>query len=140
MSTKGRILIVDDVPTNVDILRRILRKDYDLETAGSGEECLAKLAAFDPQLVLLDIMMPGIDGFETCRRIKASDRGGSIQVILVSGKGSLAERLNGYASQADDYVIKPFDHEEMLSKVRVHLHWPSHRDSSRRRWECAPMS
>ncbi len=121
MSTKGRILIVDDVPTNVDILRRILRKDYDLETAASGEECLAKLAAFDPQLVLLDIMMPGIDGFETCRRIKASDRGGSIQVILVSGKGSLAERLNGYASQADDYVIKPFDHEEMLSKVRVHL-------------------
>ena len=121
MTAKGRILIVDDIPTNVDILRRILRKDYDLETAASGEECLAKLPAFKPQLVLLDIMMPGIDGYETCRRIKSSDLGPFIQVILVSGKGSAAERLQGYEAQADDYIVKPFNHEELLSKVRVHF-------------------
>ena len=72
MDPKGRILIVDDNATNVDILRRILRKEYDLETAANGEECLAKIPAFKPQLVLLDIMMPGIDGYETCRRIKPS--------------------------------------------------------------------
>ena len=121
MTAKGRILIVDDIATNVDILRRILRKDYDLDTAASGEECLAKLPAFKPQLVLLDIMMPGIDGYETCRRIKSSDLGQFIQVILVSGKGSAAERLQGYEAQADDYIVKPFNHEELLSKVRVHF-------------------
>ena len=119
MTANGRILIVDDIPTNVDILRRILRKDYELDTAASGEECLAKLTAFRPQLVLLDIMMPGIDGYETCRRIKSSDLGEFIQVILVSGKGSPAERLQGYEAQADDYIVKPFNHEELLSKVRV---------------------
>ncbi len=121
MDPKGRILIVDDNATNVDILRRILRKEYELETAADGEECLAKIPAFKPQLVLLDIMMPGINGYEACRRIKSGDLGEFVQVILVSGKGSTAERLQGYAAHADDYVVKPFDHDEMLSKVRVHL-------------------
>ena len=121
MTTKGRILIVDDIPTNVDILRRILRKNYELGVAASGEECLAKLPTFKPQLVLLDIMMPGIGGYETCRRIKSSELGQFIQVILVSGKGSAAERLEGYEAQADDYIVKPFNHEELLSKVRVHV-------------------
>ena len=121
MTAKGRIMIVDDVPTNVDILRRILRKDYDLDAAASGEECLAKLPVFKPQLVLLDIMMPGIDGYAVCRRIKSSDLGPFIQVILVSGKGSPAERLEGYQAQADDYIVKPFNHDELLSKVRVHF-------------------
>ena len=64
-------------------------------------------------------MMPGIDGYETCRRIKAAAEGVFVQVILVSGKGSLAERLQGYEAGADDYLVKPFDHAELLSKVRV---------------------
>ena len=119
MDRKDRILIVDDIPTNVDILRRILRKDYELETAANGDECLAKVPAFKPQLVLLDIMMPGIDGYEVCRRIKSSAVGQFVQVILVSGKGSTAERVQGYEAQADDYLVKPFDHEELRSKVRV---------------------
>jgi putative two-component system response regulator len=121
MDSQRRILIVDDNAINIDILRRILRKEYALETAANGEECLAKISAFRPQLVLLDIMMPGIGGYETCRRIKSGDGGELVQVILVSGKGSTAERLQGYQAQADDYVVKPFDHDEMLSKVRVHL-------------------
>ncbi len=121
MTAKGRILIVDDISTNVDILRRILRKDFDLDWAASGEECLARLPAFKPQLVLLDIMMPGIDGYETCRRIKSSAVGPFVQVILVSGKGSAAERLQGYEAQADDYIVKPFNHDELFSKVCVHF-------------------
>jgi putative two-component system response regulator len=121
MDPKERILIVDDNATNVDILRRILRKQYELETAADGQQCLEKIPAFQPQLVLLDIMMPGINGYETCRRIKSGAPGRFVQVILVSGKGSTAERLQGYEAQADDYVVKPFDHDEMLSKVRVHL-------------------
>ena len=119
MEHRGRVLIVDDNAINVDVLRRLLRKEYELETADSGEECLAKVSTFKPELVLLDIMMPGIDGYETCRRIKSSAIGEFMQVILVSGKGSTGERVRGYEAQADDYIVKPFDHDELLSKVRV---------------------
>ncbi len=128
MSPQGRIMIVDDNAINVDILCRLLRKDFDLATANTGEECLETISSFKPQLVLLDIMMPGIDGYETCRRIKSSAIGEFVQVILVSGKGSTAERLKGYGAQADDYVVKPFDHAELLSKVRVQFRlWEAQR-------------
>jgi len=114
-----RILIVDDCPVNVEILRELLQDDYELATAASGEECLDKLRQFSPDLVLLDIMMPGINGYETCRRIKEGPTGDFTQVILVSGKASARERLQGYEAGADDYVIKPFDHDELLAKVRI---------------------
>jgi DNA-binding response OmpR family regulator len=119
---RGRVLVVDDNAMNVDVLRRILRKEYELDTAASGEECLAKLSAFEPQLVLLDIMMPGMDGYETCQRIKSSPLGDSIHVILVSSKGTVADRLQGHEALADDYVVRPFDHDELLDKVRAHFH------------------
>ena len=87
MEEHGRVLIVDDNPMNVNVLRRLLRKHFELDAAASGEDCLARLAEFKPHLVLLDIMMPGMDGYETCRRIKSSPLGDFIQVMLVSGKG-----------------------------------------------------
>ena len=121
MEQHGRVLIVDDNAMNVDVLRRILRKEYELDTAANGDECLTKLSAFKPQLVLLDIMMPGMDGYETCRRIKSDPLGESVQVILVSGKGTTADRVHGYEALADDYVVKPFDHDELLSKVQAHF-------------------
>lgn len=121
MDSQQRILIVDDNATNVDILCRILRKKYALATASNGEECLAKIPAFKPHLILLDIMMPGIDGYETCRRIKGCEWGESVQVILVSGKVTVADRVRGYEAMADDYIVKPFDHDELLSKVQVHF-------------------
>ena len=119
MVQRGRILIVDDNAMNVDVLCRILRKDYDLDIASDGATCLRKIPTFKPQLVLLDIMMPGINGYEVCRQIKASAVGDFTHVILISGKGTAAERVKGYEAQADDYVVKPFDHEELRSKVRV---------------------
>ena len=128
MEQRGRILIVDDNAINVDILRRLLCKEFDLETAASGEECLSAVPTFKPQLVLLDIMMPGMDGYEACRRIKCSAIGEFVQVILVSGKGSIAERVKGYEAQADDYIVKPFDHAELLSKVHVQFRlWDAQR-------------
>ena len=128
MEQRGRILIVDDNATNVDILRRLLRKDFDLATAASGEECLSMVPTFKPQLVLLDIMMPGMDGYEVCRRIKSGAIGEFVQVILVSGKGSTAERVKGYEAQADHYIVKPFDHEELLAKVHVQFRlWDAQR-------------
>lgn len=131
MTQRGRILIVDDNATNVDILRRLLRNDYELATAASGEECLATVPVFKPQLILLDIMMPGIDGYEACRRIKSSAVGEFVQVILVSGKGSPGERVKGYEAEADDYIVKPFDHDELVSKVRVQFRlWEAQRQLS----------
>lgn len=116
-----RILIVDDCEVNVEILQELLQDEYELAFAYSGEECLEKFRAFQPDLVLLDIMMPGLDGYETCRRIKASCARKHVQVILVSGKAMTQERLRGYEVGADDYMVKPFDHEEMLAKVRIHF-------------------
>lgn len=124
---RGRVLIVDDEPVNVMILCKLLRNHYATETAANGAECLQKVASFRPQLVLLDIMMPGLNGYDVCRQIKESRVGEFVQVILVSAKGSPAERLQGYAALADDYVVKPFNHDELLSKVRVQFRlWEAH--------------
>lgn len=116
---RKNVLIVDDCQDNVEILRELLRDEYRLEVARSGQECLEKIRQFSPDLILLDIMMPELDGYETCRRIKASPIGGFTQVILLSGKATSHDRLEGYRAGADDYVAKPFDHDELLAKIRV---------------------
>lgn len=116
---KKKVLIVDDDEINAAILQKLLADEYELEVAYSGEDCLQKMQDFAPGLVLLDIMMAGIDGYETCRRIKSSAGSDTTQVVLVSAKASTQERLKGYAVGADDYVVKPFDHDEMLAKVRI---------------------
>jgi DNA-binding response OmpR family regulator len=121
MEQCGKVLLVDDNTTGIDILRRILRNEYRLEIAVSGEECLEKILTFKPQLVLLDIMMPDIDGYETCRRIKLGPLGGFVQVILVSCREMTVDRVRGYDALADDYIVKPFDRDELLSKVRAHF-------------------
>lgn len=121
MRTPHRILIVDDHPTNLAILQEILSDDYLLAAATSGEEALALAPDFQPALILLDIMMPGIDGYEMCRRIRAFPALRHTKIIMVSAKGMLSERLQGYAAGADDYITKPFDAEELLAKVRVYL-------------------
>jgi len=123
---KDRILIVDDSRVTVGILQDLLADDYELEQAFSGEECLEKMPIFRPELVLLDIVMPGINGYEVCRKIKTSPLGTFIQVILISGKALAAERLRGYEFGADDYLVKPFDHAELLAKIRIHFRLHKH--------------
>jgi len=116
---KNRILAVDDCEVNLEIIRELLRDEYEVETAIDGEECLEKLISVGPDLVLLDIMMPGIDGCEVCRKIKSGPYGDFTQVILLSGKAAVEQRVQGYEAGADDYVAKPFNHDELLAKVRV---------------------
>lgn len=118
---KQRILIVDDNATNVAVLQELLDGDYELEIAYSGPECLDKLHEFGPDLVLLDIMMDGMDGYEVCRYIKEQPHGELTQVILVSAHSSTEARLKGYEAGADDYLAKPFDHDEILAKVHTHF-------------------
>ena len=119
MKRRGRVLIVDDDWASVDILQRLLRAEYILKTAGTGDECLAQLADFNPQLVLLDITMPGISGHEACRRIKFSPLGDTVRIILVSAKETIIDHVRASDALADDYLLKPFDHEEAVAKVRA---------------------
>ena len=123
---QGKILIVDDCQVNIDILVELLGNEFELETAMNGGECLKKVRSFHPDLLLLDVMMPGIDGYETCKLIKESPVGPFTQVIMVSGKASPEERLKGYKVGADDYLVKPFNHDELLAKVGIHMRLHKH--------------
>jgi signal transduction histidine kinase len=115
----GHILAVDDDRPVLALLGRILGRDYELTSARSGEEALDR---FDPQrheLVLLDVSLGGIDGYETCRRMRARREGQRAKIMMVSAHDELDARLRGYEAGADDYVVKPFHAEEMLAKVKV---------------------
>jgi len=118
---KKKILIVDDNEINVGIFKELLEEQYVLATASSGQQCLEKIDQFKPDLVLLDIIMPGMDGYETCRRIKSDPRSETTHIILVSSKTSVESRLKGYEVGTDDYITRPFDDDELLAKVKVQI-------------------
>lgn len=121
MADKATILVVDDDGTTQEFFVAMLGDHYRLRTAASGEEALAAIANERPDLVLLDVdMPPGIDGYETCRRLKADSDTAEIPVIFVSGCDSLENRLEGYEAGGEDYVVKPFDDQELEAKV-AHL-------------------
>ncbi len=121
MQQQNKILIVDDNPTNVLILEEMLGESYRLQTATCGEDALTLAQGFKPDLVLLDIMMPGLDGYETCRLLREKRALRHTKIVMVSAKAMLEERLHGYDVGADDYITKPFEQEELLAKVRVYL-------------------
>jgi two-component system sensor histidine kinase/response regulator len=118
---KQKILAVDDDALNLAILEELLAEEYDLTTAQSGAEALELAERVRPDLVLLDIMMPDFDGYEACRQLRRRENLKHTKVVLVSAKAMVAERLRGYEAGADDYVTKPFDHSELLAKVKVFL-------------------
>jgi len=109
------------IPATCPIVKKTLGPDFNVVTAASGETALDAASRLQPALVLLDIMMPGIDGYETCRRLRSAPGLGGTKIILMSARASAAERLEGYAAGADDYVVKPFDPDELLAKVRVYF-------------------
>ena len=121
MQQQEKILIVDDHPINVEILEEVLGDQYQLATAFSGQEALAVASRFQPALILLDIMMPGLDGYETCRQLREDPVLRHTKIMMVSAKAMPAERLQGYEAGADDYITKPFNKEELLAKVNVYL-------------------
>jgi len=118
---QSKILIVDDDPMNVYILKEILGSHYELSTADTGEEALKIAEEFKADLILLDIMMPDLDGYELCRRFRENQSLAFTKIILVSAKSMLKDRLEGYKTGADDYITKPFDPEELKAKVAVFL-------------------
>jgi CheY-like chemotaxis protein len=120
-SKMPHILIVDDHPNNIEILEALLEDDYQLTVAMSGEEALELVREFTPDLVLLDVMMPGIDGYETCRQMRATTALDHTKIIFVSARVRPEEQSQGYAAGADDYLTKPFDRKRLIEKVHVSL-------------------
>ena len=114
------ILAVDDEKQNLNAIKRIFAKQkHNLCFALSGEEALKQIKKESPSIVILDIMMPGISGIETCSRIKKLDK--NIMVLVVSGNASVDDRLEAYAALADDYLAKPYDADELIAKVEILL-------------------
>lgn len=122
MTDSGTILVVDDEPGSLALLTNILQgAGYHVRPADSGELALESIQAKAPELILLDIRMPGMGGFEACRRLKAREETRSIPVIFISAANELEERLEGLRLGAVDFVSKPFRSEELLARVRTHL-------------------
>ncbi|MCA8977362.1 MAG: response regulator [Planctomycetes bacterium] len=119
MISPTRLLAVDDDATNLEIITEIFADTYPVTTAASGEEAIEVVDRERPDIILLDVMMPGMDGYETCRRLRAMPNGHSIKIILVSAKAMVTDCLKGYEAGADDYVTKPFVHAELMAKVKV---------------------
>ena len=116
--TPARILVVDDKPENVRLLDAVLSpRGYTVDTAGSGAEALERLTTQPPDLVLLDVEMPEIDGYEVCRRIRAMPETEVLPVIMITASGR-DEKRHALDAGADDFVMKPFDQAELLARVR----------------------
>ena len=119
MVTKQKILIVDDDENIAELISLYLTKEcFDTMMVHDGEEALRAFEAYVPNLVLLDLMLPGIDGYQVCREIRAKS---STPIIMLSAKGEVFDKVLGLELGADDYIIKPFDSKEMVARVKAVL-------------------
>jgi adenylate cyclase len=123
-----RILVVDDTPANVRLLEAVLGpRGYQMLTAGSGPEALEAVTSKRPDLVLLDIVMPGMDGYEVCRRLRATRPGAVLPVVMITASGN-EQKLRALEAGADDFIAKPFDQAELLARVRSLLRVKEYHD------------
>ncbi len=119
MADKQRILVVDDDESIAELVTLYLTKEcYSTEIAADGEEALEKFKSFAPHLVLLDIMLPGIDGYEVCREIRKTS---NVPIIMLSAKGEVFDKVLGLELGADDYIMKPFDSKELVARCKAVL-------------------
>ena len=122
MTHKPKVLIVDDNRTNVDLLeRQFTRKDFEVAVARDGEEALSQARAFRPDVMILDLMLPKIEGLEVCRILKQEPASSRIQIIMLTAKSELADKIRGLDSGADDYLTKPFNFDELLARANAAL-------------------
>jgi two-component system response regulator MprA len=116
---KRTILVVDDDPGIVSFLKRgLIFEGYAVDSAVNGSEALAKIRDTEPDLVILDVMMPGIDGIEVSKRLR---RVSEIPILMLTAKGALGDKISGLNSGADDYLVKPFEFDELLARVQALL-------------------
>lgn len=119
---QARILIVDDVPANIQLIANMLSKEaFQISAALSGAQALGMVERVQPDLVLLDVTMPAMDGFETCRQLKALPATAEVPVIFLTGRAAEEDVLRGFEAGGVDYVSKPFSHPELMARVQTHL-------------------
>lgn len=127
-----KILAVDDIPQNLRLMEAVLVPNgYEVVLAATGEEALLKTLTEKPDLVLLDIMLPGIDGYEVCRRLRADPKTSFLPVVMVTASG-LPEKVKAIEAGADDFIAKPFDQPELLARVKSLLRVKTYHDESER--------
>ncbi len=126
MAEKQKILIVDDDANIAELISLYLEKEcFETQIVGDGEEALQVFPVFKPNLILLDLMLPGIDGYQVCREVRSSSQ---VPIIMLSAKGEIFDKVLGLELGADDYMIKPFDSKELVARVKAVL----------RRYQAAP--
>jgi adenylate cyclase len=129
MESPAKLLVVDDTPHNVRLLEAVLSpRGYRVLAASSGLEALEKVGAERPDLILLDIVMPGLDGFEVCRRLRADPATRFLPIIMITASGA-QEKLNALDAGADDFILKPFDKSELLARVQSLLRIKRYHDT-----------
>jgi len=123
-----RVLVVDDEPAVREALRRALALEgYDVELAANGAEALQKVGSAEPDLVVLDVLMPEVDGLAACRRLRAE--GNHVPVLMLTARAGIGDRVDGLDAGADDYLVKPFALEELLARIRALLRRGGHEQS-----------
>ena len=128
MTDLPRVLVVDDTPANVRLLDAVLRpRGFDIVTAASGQEALDVIAMQPPDVVLLDVQMPGMNGYEVCRRVREDPELGALPIIMVTASLS-EERTLALEAGADDFVVRPFDQAELVARVRSLVRIKSYHD------------
>jgi putative two-component system response regulator len=120
-STPSTILIVDDEPINIDLLRETLKSKYRLIIATRGEQAYSLAVSKKPDLILMDVMMPGMDGFETCEKIKENPETNHIPIVFVTALNEVEDKSVGYEMGGSDYITKPFEMSDVLTCIETHL-------------------
>jgi len=119
MASKQKILIVDDDNNIAELISLYLTKEcYDTKIVNDGEEAVREFHSFQPNLILLDLMLPGMDGYQVCREIRHDS---DVPIIMLSAKGEVFDKVLGLELGADDYIIKPFDSKELVARVKAVL-------------------
>jgi PleD family two-component response regulator len=118
---KPKVLVVDDDPVNIELLEGYLSKDYDILKAYNGNEALIIVEANPPDIILLDLIMPGINGFEVCKKLKDDPKTDHIPIVIVTSLHETEDRNKAIEAGADDFITKPFDIVELSVRVKSHL-------------------
>ena len=117
-----KVLVVDDEDNIIELIRLGLRYEgFQVEVASDGEQGIALAQRIDPDLVILDVMMPGIDGLEVCRRLRSNPTTRNVPVLMLTAKDEVGDRILGLQTGADDYLTKPFDFYELLERIKAIL-------------------